>query len=106
MESLMRTSSAQAHPWFEGVDWENIHKYPAPYTPGLRTPDDTQHFDSDISDVCYTIFLFDFSMLFSQSNQSMMAHQRRQGILCLSLTFTIWILWTSEWHSRSLVIPL
>lgn len=38
----------QAHPWFKGIDWQNIHKYPAPYKPELRSPEDTRHFDSDI----------------------------------------------------------
>lgn len=38
----------QAHPWFKGIDWDNIHRYPAPYRPELASPDDTRHFDSDI----------------------------------------------------------
>jgi len=38
----------KAHPWFKGIDWLNIHKYPAPYKPELQTPEDTRHFDSDI----------------------------------------------------------
>lgn len=38
----------QAHPWFRGIDWENIHRYPAPYRPELQNPEDTRHFDSDI----------------------------------------------------------
>jgi len=38
----------KAHPWFRGIDWLNIHRYPAPYCPELRSPDDTRHFDSDI----------------------------------------------------------
>lgn len=36
------------HPWFRGIDWENIHKYPAPYHPELKNPGDTRHFDDDI----------------------------------------------------------
>ncbi|KAG6903070.1 hypothetical protein C0995_006257 [Termitomyces sp. Mi166 len=39
----------QAHPWFHGIDWRNIHRYPTPYRPELRNPEDTRHFDSDIS---------------------------------------------------------
>ncbi|KIJ18926.1 hypothetical protein PAXINDRAFT_175046 [Paxillus involutus ATCC 200175] len=35
-------------PWFKGIDWENIHRYPAPYRPELTNPEDTRHFDSDI----------------------------------------------------------
>lgn len=38
----------KAHPWFRGVDWENIHLSPAPYRPELSNPEDTRHFDSDI----------------------------------------------------------
>ncbi|TFY69168.1 hypothetical protein EVJ58_g585 [Rhodofomes roseus] len=38
----------KAHPWFRGIDWENIHRYPAPYRPELRHPEDTRHFDDDI----------------------------------------------------------
>ncbi|KAL0578287.1 hypothetical protein V5O48_003698 [Marasmius crinis-equi] len=38
----------KAHPWFRGIDWENIHRYPAPYRPELRHPEDTRHFDPDI----------------------------------------------------------
>ncbi|EIW83144.1 kinase-like protein [Coniophora puteana RWD-64-598 SS2] len=38
----------KAHPWFRGIDWQSIHRYPAPYKPELITPEDTRHFDSDI----------------------------------------------------------
>ncbi|KAH9931119.1 kinase-like protein [Epithele typhae] len=38
----------KAHPWFRGIDWENIHRYPAPYRPDLHNPEDTRHFDDDI----------------------------------------------------------
>ncbi|KAH9858687.1 kinase-like protein [Lenzites betulinus] len=38
----------KTHPWFRGIDWENIHRYPAPYKPDLRSEDDTRHFDDDI----------------------------------------------------------
>ncbi|KIY44431.1 kinase-like protein [Fistulina hepatica ATCC 64428] len=38
----------KAHPFFTGIDWDNIHLYPAPYRPGLSTPEDTRHFESDI----------------------------------------------------------
>jgi len=49
-----RTWIAQAHPFFKGIDWLNIHRYPAPYLPELRDPEDTQHFDSDIPpEVCF-----------------------------------------------------
>ncbi|KAJ7594009.1 kinase-like domain-containing protein [Mycena floridula] len=38
----------KSHPWFRGVDWHNIHRYPAPYRPELRDAADTRHFDPDI----------------------------------------------------------
>ncbi|KAG5638870.1 hypothetical protein H0H81_009173 [Sphagnurus paluster] len=38
----------KAHPFFRGIDWLNIHRYPAPYRPELHHPEDTRHFDSDI----------------------------------------------------------
>ncbi|KAF8070658.1 kinase-like domain-containing protein [Lyophyllum atratum] len=38
----------KAHPFFRGIDWLNIYRYPAPYRPELRNPEDTRHFDSDI----------------------------------------------------------
>jgi len=38
----------KAHPWFRGIDWDHIHRCPAPYRPELTNPEDTRHFDSDI----------------------------------------------------------
>ncbi|KAF8894073.1 kinase-like protein [Infundibulicybe gibba] len=38
----------KTHPFFRGIDWLNIHRYPAPYRPELHNPEDTRHFDSDI----------------------------------------------------------
>ncbi|KAI9572151.1 kinase-like domain-containing protein [Boletus coccyginus] len=38
----------KAHPWFRGIEWDNIHRFPAPYRPELTDPEDTRHFDSDI----------------------------------------------------------
>ena len=41
------------HPWFRGIDWDNIQSYPAPYRPELKNPEDTRHFDDDIpAEVC------------------------------------------------------
>lgn len=34
-----------AHPWFKGVDWENLRKLPAPIKPIVSAPDDTRNFD-------------------------------------------------------------
>lgn len=34
-----------AHPWFKGVDWENLRKTNAPIKPIISAPDDTRNFD-------------------------------------------------------------
>ncbi|KAG1734710.1 kinase-like domain-containing protein [Suillus paluster] len=46
--SVDGADAIKAHPWFRGIDWENIHHHPAPYRPDLQSPEDTRHFDSDI----------------------------------------------------------
>lgn len=33
------------HPFFNGVDWQNIRNLEAPYIPELSNPEDTRHFD-------------------------------------------------------------
>jgi serine/threonine protein kinase len=38
----------KAHPFFRGIDWATIHRYPAPFRPELHNPEDTRHFDDDI----------------------------------------------------------
>ncbi|KAI0268802.1 kinase-like protein [Gloeopeniophorella convolvens] len=38
----------KAHPFFREIDFGGIHRYPAPYHPELRNPEDTRHFDDDI----------------------------------------------------------
>lgn len=49
--SVDGADAIKAHSWFRGIDWENIHRYPAPYRPDLQSPEDTRHFDSDIPPV-------------------------------------------------------
>ncbi len=34
------------HPFFEGVDWENIRTNKSPYTPKLKSDIDTEYFDN------------------------------------------------------------
>jgi serine/threonine protein kinase len=29
------------HPWFDGIDWDNLHQLPAPFVPVLQSDDDT-----------------------------------------------------------------
>ena len=38
-------SDIQDHPFFEGIDWQNIRSMPAPYVPHLSHELDTRHFD-------------------------------------------------------------
>ena len=36
----------KGHPFFEGVDWENIRTNKSPYTPKLKSDTDTEYFDN------------------------------------------------------------
>lgn len=43
------------HPFFRGVDWENIRNLEAPYVPKLENDYDTRHFESYPSNNCESI---------------------------------------------------
>ena len=39
--------------FFRGVDWVHNHRYPAPFRPELRNPEDIRHFADDLpAEVC------------------------------------------------------
>jgi len=60
----------KAHPWFNGIDWENIRKYPAPFRPDLQHPEDTRHFDGDIPPEVSHLPLLSSSLLSSEVGSS------------------------------------
>lgn len=36
----------QRHPFFNGVDWDNLYSTPAPHRPTVKHPLDTQNFEN------------------------------------------------------------
>jgi hypothetical protein len=43
-------SEIKSHPWFKGIDWENLHKSTPPFRPQLKSDIDTRYFEDDIDD--------------------------------------------------------
>ncbi|BGP16554.1 hypothetical protein JCM10213v2_004556 [Rhodosporidiobolus nylandii] len=37
------------HPFFRGIDWQNLHLQTPPFQPDLKDPTDTRYFDDDIT---------------------------------------------------------
>ncbi|CAG8450160.1 17222_t:CDS:2 [Acaulospora colombiana] len=43
-------SAIKSHPWFKGIDWNNLHTMTPPFVPHLKNEIDTRYFEEDIDD--------------------------------------------------------
>lgn len=48
-------SELKAHPFFRGVDWENIRSQEAPFIPSPNDNTDTSYFDGNILRSCHAL---------------------------------------------------
>lgn len=53
-EERLTYDGIRSHPFFAGVDWDNLHTKTPPFVPELAGPDDTSNFDEDFDDVAPT----------------------------------------------------
>ncbi|KAG0269052.1 hypothetical protein DFQ27_004984 [Actinomortierella ambigua] len=49
-QGLGDASEIKAHPWFKGVDWDNLRKQTPPFRPNLKDPADTRYFEEMVDD--------------------------------------------------------
>ncbi|KAG0223019.1 hypothetical protein BGW41_005760 [Actinomortierella wolfii] len=49
-QGLGDASEIKAHPWFKGIDWDNLRKQTPPFRPILKNPADTRYFEEMVDD--------------------------------------------------------
>ncbi|KAK3825446.1 MAG: kinase-like protein [Benniella sp.] len=49
-QGLGDASEIKNHPWFRGIDWDNLRSQQPPFRPALKDPADTRYFDEMVDD--------------------------------------------------------